>query len=59
MFFNELQQKYPCFKKRRSDFEPECITCGYGTFISVVNKGSISLDDHIKTKHKQINRGET
>ena len=47
-------------KKGRSDFEAECITCGYGTFISVANKGSISLDDHIKTtKYKQAIRGET
>ena len=60
MFYDELRQKYPCFKKGRSDFEAECITCGYGTFISVANKGSISLDDHIKTtKHKQAIRGET
>ena len=59
-FSDELRQKYPCFKKRRSDFEAECITCGYETFISVANKGSISLDDHIKTtKHKQAIRGET
>ena len=60
MFFDELRQKYPSFKKGRSDFEAECITCGYGTFISVANKGSISLDDHIKnTKLKQAIRGET
>ena len=52
--------KYPCFKKGRSDFKAECITCGYGTFISVANKGSISLDDHIKTtKHKQAIKGKT
>ena len=59
VFSDELWQKYPCFKKGRSDFEAECITCGYGTFISVANKGSISLDDHIKTtKHKQAIRGK-
>ena len=45
VFSDELRQKYSCFKKGRSDFEAECITCGYGTFISVANKGSISLDD--------------
>ena len=45
VFSDELRQKYPCFKKGRSDFEAECITCEYGTFISVANKGSISLDD--------------
>ena len=60
VFSDELRQKYPCFKKGRSDFEAECITCGCGTFISVANKGSISLDDHIKTtKHKQAIKGET
>ena len=60
VFSDELRQKYPCFKKGRSDFKSECITGGYGTFISVANKGSISLDDHIKTaKHKQAIRGET
>ena len=61
VFSYELRQKYACFKKvGRSDFEAECVTCGYGTFISVANKGSISLDDQIKiTKHKQANRGET
>ena len=60
VFSDELRQKYPCFKKGRSDFEAECISCGYGTFISVANKGNISLDDHIKTtKHKQAIRGET
>ena len=60
VFSDELRQKYPCFKKGRSDFEAECITCGYGTFISVANKSSISLDNHIKTtKHKQAIRSET
>ena len=60
VFSDELRQKYPCFKKGRSNFEAECITCGYGTFISVANKNSISLNDHIKTtKHKQAIRSET
>ena len=54
MFSVELLQQYPCFKKGHSDFEAECITSGYGTFISVANKGTISLNGHIKTtKHKQ------
>ena len=60
MFSDKLRQKYPCFKKGHSYFEAKCITCGYGTLIFVENKGSISLDDHIKTtKHKQAIRGET
>ena len=52
VFSDELRQKYPCFKKGRGDFEAECITCGYGTFISAANKGRT-------TKHKQAIRGET
>ena len=43
MFSDKLRQKYPCFKKERSDFEAECVNCGYGTFISVANKGSVGL----------------
>ena len=59
MFSDELRQNYPCFKKGRSNFEAECITCGYETFVSVANKASISLDDHIKTtQHKQAIRGK-
>ena len=54
VFSDELRQKYPCFKKGRSDFEAECITCGCRTFISIANKGSISLDDHIKNINKQL-----
>ena len=55
VFFDELQQKYPCFKKKRNDFKAESITCGYGTFISVANKSNISLDDHFKTtKHNRL-----
>ena len=59
VFSDELRQKYSCFK--RSNFEAECIISGYGTLISVANKGSrpIRLDDHIKTtKQKQAIRGE-
>ena len=60
VFSDELRQKYPCFNKGCSDFEAECSTCGYGTFISVANKDGISFDDHIKTtKHKQSITGET
>ena len=60
VFFDELRHKYACFEKGRSNFEAECITCGYETFISVANKSSISLNDHIKiTKHTQAIRGGT
>ena len=43
-FSEELQQKYQFFRKGRNDFEEECITCGYDTFVSVANKGRLSLD---------------
>ena len=43
-FTEELQRKYPFFRKGRDEFEAECITCGYGTFVSVANKGKLSLD---------------
>ena len=46
-FTEELQQKYPCFRKGRDEFEAECITCSYGTFVSVANKGKLSLDLHV------------
>ena len=46
-FAEELQQKYPVFRKERDEFETECITCGYGIFVSVANKGKLSLDMHV------------
>ena len=54
-FTEELQQKYPFFRKRRDEFEAECITCGYGTFVSVANKGKLSLDMHVDSlNHKKL-----
>ena len=59
-FTEELQKKYPCFKKRLDDFEAERVVCGYGTFVSVANKGSLSLDMHAEsTKYKKTIWGET
>ena len=46
-FSEELQQKYPFFRKGRDELEAECITCGNGTFVSVANKGKLSLDMHV------------
>ena len=46
-FIEEVQQKYPFFRKGRDEFEAECITCGSGTFASVANKGKLSLDMHV------------
>ena len=56
-FTEELQQKYPFFRKRRDEFEAECITCGHGTFVSVANKGKLKLDMHVDSlKHKKAVR---
>ena len=53
-FNEELQQKYPLFRKGRDEVEAECIACGYGTFVSVANKGKLSLDMHVdSSKHKK------
>ena len=56
-FTEKLQQKYPFLRKRRDEFEAECITWGYGTFVSVANKGKLSLDMHVdSSKHKKAVR---
>ena len=56
-FTEKLQQKYLFFRKGRDEFEAECITCGYGTFVSVANKGKLSLDMHVdSSKHKKVDR---
>ena len=53
-FTEELQQKYLFFKKGQDEFEVQCISCGYGTFVSVANKGKLSLDMHVdSSKHKK------
>ena len=56
-FNEELQQKYPFFRKRRDVFETECITCDYGAFVSVANKGKLSQDMHVdSSKHNKAIR---
>ena len=56
-FTEELQQKYSFFRKGRDECEAECITCGYGAFVSVANKGKLSLDmDVDSSKHKKAVR---
>ena len=53
-FTEELQQKYSIFRKGRHEFEAECITCGYGIFVSVTNNGKLSLDMRVdSSKHKK------
>ena len=54
-FTEELQQKFPLFRKGRDEFEAECIICGYGTFVSVANKDKLSIDMHVdSSKHKKV-----
>ena len=56
-FTEELQQKYPIFRKGRDEFKAECITCGYRTFVSVANKDKLILDRHVNSsKHKKAVR---
>ena len=56
-FTQELQEKYPFFRKGRDEFEAECTTCGYGTFVSVANKDKLSLELHVdSSKHKKAVR---
>ena len=56
-FTEELQQKYPFFRKGRDEFEAESITCDNGTFVSVANKGKLSLDMHVhSSKNKKAVR---
>ena len=53
-FTEELQKKYPFFRKGRDVFETECITCDYGIFVSVANKGKLSQDMHVdSSKHNK------
>jgi hypothetical protein len=38
--FNEvLQERFPSFRKGRSDTEAECKVCPAGTYISISHKG--------------------
>lgn len=59
LFSDDLKEKFPCFRRGRCEYEAECIICGYGTFVSVANKGSVDLEAHIgTTKHQRAIRGE-
>ena len=57
-FTEELQKKYPSFRKRRDDFEAKCIICIYGAFVSMANKDRISLNMHIEYKAQKAIKGE-
>ena len=57
-FNNDLQEKYPAFRKGSDEYEAECMVCGYGTYVSVKNKGVGDLEAHITTNnHKNALRG--
>ena len=52
-FNNDLQEKYPAFRKGRDEYEAACMACGYGTHVSLKNMGVGDLGAHITTnKHK-------
>ena len=56
-FAEELLQKYPFFRKGQDEFEAECITCGYRSFVSVENKGKLTLDMPVdSSQHKKAVR---
>ena len=54
---NEMQEKHPCFRKGRNDYEAECLVCKSGTYISVVHKGNGDLNTHLQSeKHRKAVR---
>ena len=56
-FTNEKQEKHPCFRKGRNDYETECLVCKSGTDISVVHKGTSDLNTHLQSeKHRKAVR---
>ena len=57
-FTNEMQEKHPCIRKGRNDYEAECLVCKSGTYISVVHKGNGNLNTHLQSeKHRKAERG--
>ena len=53
-----MQEKHPCFRKGRNDYEAECLVCKSGTYISVVHKGNGDLNTHLQSeKHRKAVRG--
>ena len=49
-FTNEMQEKHPCFRKGRNDYQAECLVCKSGTNISVVHKGNGDLNTHLQSE---------
>ena len=54
LFTNEMQDKYPCFRKGRNDYEAECLVCKSETYISVVHKDNGNLRIHLICNRKNI-----
>ena len=53
-FTSEMQEKHPCFRKGRHDYEAECLVCKSGTYISVVHKGNGDLKTLLQSeKHRK------
>ena len=57
-FTNEMQEKHPCFRKGRNNYEAECLVCKSGAYISVVYKANGDLNTHLQSeKHCKAVRG--
>ena len=53
-----MQEKHPCCRKGRCDYEAECLVCKSGTRISVVHKDNGDLNTHLQLeKHRKAVRG--
>ena len=48
-----MQEKHPCFRKGRSDYEAECLICKSGTYISVVHKGNGDSNTHLQSEKRR------
>lgn len=56
-FNDELQKKYPMFKKGKNDWDVECLICSSN--ISIANKGISDITDHLNTqKHKSNSKNQ-
>lgn len=56
-FNDELQKKYPMFKKGKNDWDVECLICSSN--ISIANKGISDINDHLNTqKHKSNSKNQ-
>ena len=57
-FTNEMQEKHPCFRKGKNNYEADCLVCKSGAYISVVHKANGDLNTHLQSeKHCKAIRG--